>query len=575
MQSSFPFSAIVAQDQLKTALLLVSVDPKIGGLLLSGPRGSAKSTIVRGLANLLENRPFINLPLGASEEMITGSFDLEKALNLSEVAFLPGLLAKSNGGILYVDEVNLLADNLVDLLLDAAASGMNVVERDGISHRHDSQFSLIGTMNPDEGELRPQLLDRFGMSAQVETVFSLAQRKRVVQQRLAYDEDAESFIRHNQTAQALLQDKLMWAKNHLSAVVMPDSMSDQIAQRCADAHVDGFRADLTMHRASCANAALKQQLEVSESDLEQVAPLVLAHRQSPANKQPPPPNNGGSSANVADKATGNQGGSSIQGSWGAMDTVSTPTAAARTMPLPASSLTRIKDKAVSLYIGKSGSGALSSRFSSRCVHNRRKIDWFQTLATNNRFTSPSSILMSPHQAYHDKRQSLKFRYPATVAIELDLVLLDTSASTLSGQGLSHAKGILKALSKRSYLQRRHLSVVSFGNNQINTLLHPQRAPSDIQDKLDSIRAGGGTPAEQALDYAATLLNRQRYRHFNCSIFLITDGRLNNSAINHPLLSAYPITIVDIESSRIRLEQGKQLATQLSAQYIHVSALPLA
>ena len=179
MQPSFPFTAIVAQERLKTALQLVSIDPKIGGLLLSGPRGSAKSTMVRSLASLNHGQSFVTVPLGASEEMVAGSFDLEKALNDAEVAFRPGLLGRANGGILYVDEVNLLADNLVDLLLDAAASGFNLVERDGISHRHEAEFSLVGTMNPDEGELRPQLLDRFGLMARAAAEFSIEQRQQV------------------------------------------------------------------------------------------------------------------------------------------------------------------------------------------------------------------------------------------------------------------------------------------------------------------------------------------------------------------------------------------------------------
>ncbi len=571
MQPSFPFSAIVGQNRLKTALLLVSIDPKIGGVLLSGARGSAKSTLVRSLANLTDNRPFVNLPLGASEEMISGSFDLEKALHHAEVTFLPGLLAKANGGMLYVDEVNLLADNLIDLLLDAAASGVNVVERDGISHRHEALFSLIGTMNPDEGELRPQLLDRFGLIAQVETEFSLTQRKQVVQQRLAYDRDADDFARHNQIAQDALCRKLEWAKTHLSAVEMPDSISDQIAQRCADADVEGFRADLTMHRASCANAAFDQRLEVSVADLDQVAPLVLEHRRQPSPHKPPAPSNSGPSGNPddhGDSGSDSGHGSSIQGSWGTMAAVSTITAIARAMPLPTTPTASFNplSKLESSCTKNPKGIALSPRFSSQRIHINRKIDWFRTLGMNQHGTTDDD---------HDPQWNLKFRYPRAVSIALDLVLLDTSSSTLSGQGLSHAKGALKALSKRSYLKRRHLSVVTFGNDRVSTLLHPQRAPKDIQNKLDDILAGGGTPIEQALNYAENLLNRQRYQHFECAIFLLTDGRLNKSTSNHPLLSAYPITIVDIESSRIKLAQGRQLAAHISAQYLHVAELPLA
>lgn len=579
MQPSFPFSAIIGQDQLQTALLLLSIDPQIGGVLLSGPRGSAKSTVVRGLADLVQNQPFVNVPLGASEEMITGSFDLGKALNNSEVAFQPGLLAKANGGILYVDEVNLLTDNLVDLLLDAAASGINRVERDGISHSHEAKFSLVGTMNPDEGELRPQLLDRFGLMAQVATAFSLEQRQQVVQQRLAFDQNPEQFIQHNQAEQDVLREKLEWAKDSLCAVIVPDAISAQIAQRCAEANVEGFRADLTMHRASCANAALNRRLKVSEADLDEVAPLVLAHRRQLTDRKPLPPNNpqndNGPAGSAADDSAARNGGassgSSMQGSWGALDTVSTATAPARLMPLLSAikplptSINGTASASASKQKGKAQSPRFTSQSQNNTQHNNRKLDWFRTLGMNHHRGLKS----------HNQLPNLKFRYPRAVALELDLVLLDTSASTLSGQGLNQAKGVLKALSQRSYRKRRLLSIVTFGNDSVSTLLHPQRAPYDIQDKLDSIRAGGGTPVGAALDYAENLLNRQRYRDFECAIFLVTDGRLNKSAMHHALLSAYPITIVDIESSRIKLEQGKQLAQQISAQYIHVSNLPLA
>ena len=611
MQPNFPFSAIVGQDQLKTALLLISVDPQIGGVLLRGPRGSAKSTVVRGLADLTQNQPFVTVPLGASEEMITGSFDLEKALNHSEVAFRPGLLAKANGGILYVDEVNLLNDNLVDLLLDAAASGINLVERDGISHRHDAKFSLVGTMNPDEGELRPQLLDRFGLMAQVATTFSLVEREQIVRQRLAYDRDPEQFLEHHRAEQDALREQIALAKKHLSTVTVPDSMRAQIAQRCADANVEGFRADLTMHRASCASAALDHRRVVFASDLDAVAPLVLAHRRQAAErKQPAPADNDGSSGNAggepsarnqdasspgssrpksSSQASSKQA-SSQQGYGGAMATVSTATAAARLMPaaarvmsLPAARGGRASS-AQATYADQRSGASRSPRFTRQCQHNHRqnnnrKIDWFRTLGLHHQVGAPHNGCRRVRAHNREHNLELQFRYPRPASIELDLVLLDISASTLSGQGLSQAKGVLKALSKRSYQKRRQLSIVTFGNDRVSTLLHPQRAPHDIQDKLDSIRAGGGTPAGQALNYAESLLNRQRYRHLNCFIFLVTDGRLPlismQSAMRHPVLSAHPITIVDIESSRIKLGQGKRLAEQIPAQYIHVSELPLA
>ena len=564
MQPSFPFTAIVAQDRLKTALQLISIDPKIGGLLLSGPRGSAKSTMVRSLASLNHEQSFITVPLGASEEMVTGSFDLEKALNDGEVAFRPGLLARANGGILYVDEVNLLADNLVDLLLDAAASGFNLVERDGISHQHEAKFSLVGTMNPDEGELRPQLLDRFGLMARVETEFSIEQRQLVVQQRLAFDRDPAGFVSLHQEQLGQLQARLDWARQHLSEVIVPAPISEQIAQRCAQAKVEGFRADIIMHRSSSANAALCKRLEVSSADLDEVEALVLDHRRQQSSQNPPSSSSG--SSHSVDSSGQGQEGSSIQGSWGAMESVSTKTAESRALPVNhfSDSLKAGAGRESSFTTRRKGK-FFSPAYASAKSAGRSKIDWFRTLGPVNKFSKLGQA---------GKRRCLQYLYPRLRCRELNLVLLDVSASTLGGQGLGQAKGVLKELSRQTYLKRQLLSVITFGNDRVNTLIHPQRAPKNIQDKLDSIRAGGGTPVVKALDYAYNLLNRQAYQQLDCSIFLVTDGRLDPLAKTHALFADHCFTLVDIESSRVKLGLAHQLANVVGARYLHVSELAL-
>lgn len=559
MRHHFPFTAIVGQARLKTALLLISIDPAVGGLLLSGPRGSAKSTMVRSLASLNQDQPFITVPLGASEEMVIGSLDLDQALSQSQLAFKPGLLAKANEGILYVDEVNLLADHLVDLLLDAAASGTNLIERDGISHQHDAQFSLVGTMNPDEGELRPQLLDRFGLMADVDTQFSIAQRQLVVKQRLEFDSNPDKFIEQQQAALSKLSTQLNWAIQNLPSVEVSETISRQIAQRCADAHVEGFRADITMHRASRAHAALHRRLEVLESDLDSIEALVLNHRQNtPPSTQTPP--SGSSSSPDSTPQSSQQSGSSIQGSWGAMETVTTDTNNALALPDQTNiTETQATRPATTTTTSQRKGQSMSNRFLNRISIGKARIDWFRSLAAKK---SAATL----------KAEHLKYRYPQPRSTELKLVLLDTSASTLAGQGLSHAKGVLKELSRQAYLKRQQICILTFGNNQVSTLIQIQRAPKNIQSKLDLIKAGGGTPIRQVLDHAQRLLLGQRHQHLDCSIYLITDGRLEQSINSHTLLSQHQVTIVDIESSRIKLGLGRQLADAISAHYLPLSAL---
>ncbi|KAB0680433.1 magnesium chelatase ATPase subunit I [Aureimonas leprariae] len=316
MEFSYPFSAIVGQEEMKRALLLAAVDPRIGGILVFGHRGTGKTTAIRGLAGLLppmrvtgdcryncdpaderdrcpqcakdaangraKSRkapvPVVDLPLGATEDRVAGALDLEKALVSGEKAFEPGLLARAHRGFLYIDEVNLLEDHLVDLLLDVSASGFNVVEREGLSVRHAARFVLVGSGNPEEGELRPQLLDRFGLSVEVASPGDVATRVEVVKRRDAFDRDPRAFAESWKRKDAALRARIGKARDALSSVATSDAVLEQAAALCLALGVDGLRGELTLVRAARALTALEGGAAVTAGAVRAVAVSALRHR---------------------------------------------------------------------------------------------------------------------------------------------------------------------------------------------------------------------------------------------------------------------------------------------------------
>ena len=323
----FPLSAVVGADSLKLALCLTAIDPKIGGVLIEGPRGMAKSTLARGLADLLASGQFVTLPLGATEERLVGTLDLDAALGQGKAQFSPGVLAKANGGVLYVDEVNLLADHLVDVLLDVAASGTNLVERDGISHRHAARFVLIGTMNPEEGELRPQLLDRFGLNVAMSGQPQPVERGEIIRRRLDFDADPQGFCAQWQTAQTALRLRCQQARELLNNIALDDQSLAMITERCFAAAVDGMRADLVWLRAARAHAAWRGAMAISLEDIDAVAEFALRHRRRAQTGQAPTPEPPQSQPQSSSASPG-----SGQGQWGELPAQAQAVGARREVP---------------------------------------------------------------------------------------------------------------------------------------------------------------------------------------------------------------------------------------------------
>ena len=310
MKSPFPFSAIVGQTAMKQAIILTAIDPGIGGVLVFGDRGTGKSTAVRALAALLppikavagcpvnshrledcpdwaeigskeivsRPTPVIDLPLGATEDRVVGALDIERALTRGEKAFEPGLLARANRGYLYIDEVNLLEDHIVDLLLDVAQSGENVVEREGLSIRHPARFVLVGSGNPEEGELRPQLLDRFGLSVEVRSPTDIEERIEVIRRRDAFETDNAGFMKRWRSADTKIRNRILAARESLSAIVTPESILRDCAELCIALGSDGLRGELTLLRTARALAAYEGDTVLTRDHLRAIAASSLSHR---------------------------------------------------------------------------------------------------------------------------------------------------------------------------------------------------------------------------------------------------------------------------------------------------------
>lgn len=591
----FPFTAVVGQASLKTALLLAVIEPRLGGVLLSGPRGIAKTTLARALSALLArgSDAFVELPLGCSTAQLTGSLDIDSALSRQEVRFRPGLLAKAHRGILYVDEVNLLPDVLVDQLLDAAASGRHRVERDGISHVHAASFILIGSMNPEEGELRPQLSDRFGLAVQLSDIPSCKERVAIVRARRQFDADPEGFCRQHEEAMQALSLRLERARQRLPHVHLPEQIEYAIAERCANAGIEGVRADIAWQRAALAHAALQQQEAVTKDDLAAVEALVLNHRRAAPHEpcassasfaasaptfMPPSPFSG--SAQVGETAPGSV---PSPPNTSTSDSASAPIGDSGDIP-PSSPASTTAQPSPSLsndhYLLKrpeppssnalaaempaiaQGRTWLSASTHGRCCgqgrHTADDIDWERSLSLAENLTSQGLkkvLRRTLHPSAHD-------------AV---LILLDSSASQRQPEAFYQTRQIVQQLIAQAQQEQRYVALLYFQGNSVKWLLRGKEKIRNVTRTLESLQPGGGTPLSLALQEGRRWIARWR-RNFpaaHIDSWLITDARCQwNSADPWPS----PLTVVDSEVGEQRLGRSHLLATQLGGEHVAAAAL---
>jgi magnesium chelatase subunit D len=558
--NALPFSAVVGQDDAKLALLLAAIEPRLGGVLLRGHKGSAKTTLARGLAHLLPaGAPFVELPLGATEDRVLGALDLGELLTAGTPRFRPGLLAAAHGGVLYVDEINLLADHLVDVLLDVAVSGVNRVEREGVSHTHAARFVLVGSMNPEEGELRPQLLDRFGLAADVVGLASVGDRALAVQRQLALDADASAVGAHVDDDEAV--------RAALKSTRTAKVAADVVETACAvalEVGAEGLRADLMLCRAAAALAGWEQRADATVDDLRRVAPLVLAHR-----RRRQPFDEPGVDDDTLDEAFAN-----------AVDPSEDHAAPDDEVVDPADEL-----RAPSLP--RAGAG---TRAGTRTRAPQATGRFVRDVAADEHTTSvavgPTAIAAATRRA-RDPNAKLDAGVVREAVREqrsgnMIVLAVDTSSSMGADRRIAFAKAAVLGLLSDAYQRRDRVAVVAFRGDDAELVVRPTGSVEIARRRLAELPVGGTTPLASALDAAANVAATGRADGLEPIIVLVTDGRATAGG-DDPLAAARAAAervanlgiaalVVDSELATPRLGLAAQLARDLRADCVRLEQL---
>ncbi|QOV39227.1 putative cobaltochelatase [Streptomyces ferrugineus] len=647
MTTPFPFTAVVGQDDLRLALLLNAVSPAVGGVLVRGEKGTAKSTAVRALSALMPQVPVIpgcrfscdpaspdpacpdgpheetgattrrparmvELPVGASEDRLVGALDIERALAEGVKAFEPGLLADAHRGILYVDEVNLLHDHLVDLLLDAAAMGASYVEREGVSVRHAARFLLVGTMNPEEGELRPQLLDRFGLTVEVAASREPDQRVEVVRRRLAYDDDPAAFAARWADEEAAVRQRIVAARELLPSVRLGDGALRQIAATCAAFEVDGMRADIVMARTATALAAWAGRTDVLAEDVRQAALLALPHRRrrnpfdapgldedkldetleefGGSEEEDPDPDpdgpGGGGGGQPPSEGPQGDGGSGARPEAGE-DGEPQASGAGEQTPVRASEPFRAKV----LSVPGIGEGAAGRRSRARTEHGRTTGARRPQGALTKLHLAATVQAAAPHQRARGRsgrglvvrRDDLRQAVREGREGNLVLFVVDASGSMAARQRMSAVKGAVLSLLLDAYQRRDKVGLVTFRGSAADVALPPTSSVDAAAARLESLPTGGRTPLAAGLLRAHEVLRVERLRDpaRRALVVVVTDGRatggpepvvLAGRAARLFAADGVASVVVDCESGPVRLGLAGQLAGELGGTAVTLDEL---
>ena len=543
----YPFAAIVGQESLKTALLLAAVDWRLG-VLLRGDKGSGKTTAARALAALLpEPARFVNLPLGATEDRLLGGIDLTRTLQ-GEAVFRPGLLHEANGGVLYVDEINLLQDHLADALLDVSATGALIVEREGFSTEHTAHFVLTGSMNPEEGSLRPQLLDRFALVVDVNTPEAAAERRMVVERRMAYDADPSAFARIWTEDQARIRESIIAARSVLSSVQLPANALDYISKIVSNHGVASLRADLAIARASCAYAALQGSRAVVEEHIDAVLLLALSHR-LPRSRQPQP-RTAPPAGQQPEPESENQG----KG-----DGKERPEQRFPSLPLTAPALRWSAEGNRPSPQGHED-GSKGAVIRTRKTEHPQELDIRTSVMESYAYTGQARPSV---EHLHEKvRQPLGgARY---------IFVVDSSGSHAAGQRMRAVKGAALGLIESSVHRRDEVAIVTFRGTSGEVLVAPTRDVDAVRNALEYLPTGGRTPLASGLEAAKELVNAKTL------LLLLTDGRANvpsvtedpwDDAVRAAKNIACRTLVIDTETSVNALGKAREFAELTGANYV--------